>query len=586
MESPHLMIRNYIDSFENIDFLRDTLMNHGIYSKSYPDEGLMLIYTKYEPIVVDKSMCSLVKNNFNLTNDSSDTRIKETNTSDISKLKMECRSLIIDTNNREIVSYSCNTPICNLEAINYLLNNKNSPKSKSNVEKFKCYEGTLLSLFCHKDKWYLSTRRNLNSKDSIWNNVSYYDLFLDVLEDNNIESLEDFSKDLDKSYCYYFILIHHSNKNIVDYTTKFGENYKKLCLAFVREKNNLSEIDISNIDLGVDSSFNNSLNKILSFNNIFVAEKIDQEIMQEIGSNKFSFSHDDNEIEKSNSNDSLDNMTSCEDEGVIIRIKNSNSFSQFLKIQTYSYQFNKAIGAEKNIFKGFLNLYQNNQLVNYLQSNSNLNPYKKIINPLNIQESYDTIGIIDSVFKVCTSELYELFKMLWDLKTGKQIDSDIYKILPKEYKTILYNIRGLYFKKKYSSSTDSLSDLGNNKYPVKDLQIKDIYQFLKKGIDTHKLEQYLRVRKLMYNWIKVDSDNEVLKKFSKINLKCDKVHLKLIAIFCNKLFPNIMPDDIPDPCNLGKSYGSLNSLSSNNNSYSSLSNLNKKNSSSSVVSLN
>ena len=396
MESPHLMIKNYIDSFENVDFFRDTLLNHGIYSKNYPDEGLMLIYTKYEPIVVDKSLCSLVNNNLN--NKSSDLNNKETNTVDISKIKMECRSLIIDTNNREIVSYSCNTPICNLEAINYLLNNKNSPKSKSNVEKFKCYEGTLLSLFCHRDKWYLSTRRNLDSKDSVWNNVSYYDLFLDVLDDINIDSLEDFCKDFDKSYCYYFILIHHSNKNIVDYTSKFGENYKKLCLAFIREKNNLSEIDISNIDSTVDSLFNNSLNKILSFNNIFIAEKINQEIIQEIGSNKFSFSEQDNEMDKSN--DSLDNMTSCEDEGIIIRIKNSNSFSQFLKIQTYSYQFNKAIGSEKNIFKGFLNLYQNNQLVNYLQSNKNLNPYKKIINPLNIQESYDTIGIIDSVFKV------------------------------------------------------------------------------------------------------------------------------------------------------------------------------------------
>ena len=51
----------------------------------------------------------------------------------------------------------------------------------------------------------------------------------------------------------------------------------------------------------------------------------------------------------------------------------------------------------------------------------------------------------------------------------------------------------------------------------------------------------------MNNWVKSDPENEALKKFSKINIKCDKVHLKLIAIFSNKLFPNIMPDDIPDP---------------------------------------
>ena len=35
-------------------------------------------------------------------------------------------------------------------------------------------------------------------------------------------------------------------------------------------------------------------------------------------------------------------------------------------------------------------------------------------------------------------------------------------------------------------------------------------------------------------------------KFNKISFKCDKVHFKLAAIYTNKLFPNIMPDDIPE----------------------------------------
>ena len=36
--------------------------------------------------------------------------------------------------------------------------------------------------------------------------------------------------------------------------------------------------------------------------------------------------------------------------------------------------------------------------------------FKKIINPYDNSESYDTIGMVDAVFKVITSELYELFK--------------------------------------------------------------------------------------------------------------------------------------------------------------------------------
>ncbi len=592
METSQLMISNYIDTFENINFLRGKLLEKGIYSKIYSEEGLLLIYTKYEPIV--KSISNLVKNE--KTEELLVSELNNLSEHDLNKLKMECRSLIIDIEEKKIVSYSCNTPICNLDAINYLLNSKNkknfeegSLKSKLKIEKFKCYEGTLLSLFCNKNKWYLSTRRNLNSEDSVWNNVSYYDLFLEIIKESGIESFEEFVSNLDMSYCYYFILIHHKNKNIVDYTNIFGNDYKRLCLAFVREKNSLSEIDLDSLVRDDENSthfsepIKNSLKFILNLKNIFLPEKIDSDLTS-VGNG--SSSPTSFELKSNTYNES---MTSCDDEGIIIKIKNEYNMSYFLKIQTYSYQFNKAIGAEKNIFKGFLNLYQNNQLVNYLQSNENLSNFRKIINPINIHESYDTIGIIDSVFKVCTSELYELFKILWDIKTGKQSDTEIYKILPKEYKSILYYIRGIYFKKKFSNESDindlnckqssetlsgmneSLQPKGLNRSSSRnsmnsikknEIQIKDIYQYLKKGLDTDKLEQFLRVRKLMYNWIKVDSENESLKKFSKINIKCDKVHLKLIAIFSNKLFPNIMPDDIPDPTNLSKSFGSLNSFGS------------------------
>jgi hypothetical protein len=41
----------------------------------------------------------------------------------------------------------------------------------------------------------------------------------------------------------------------------------------------------------------------------------------------------------------------------------------------------------------------------------------------------------------------------------------------------------------------------------------------------------------------LNDDN--LKKFNSISNKCDKVHLKLTAIYTNILFPEIMPDDIP-----------------------------------------
>ena len=73
----------------------------------------------------------------------------------------------------------------------------------------KCYEGTLLSLF-FKDKWFLSTRRCLNSNDSVWGNdeKSHYSMFMDVLNNSGFESFESFTSLLNKDNCYYFVLIH------------------------------------------------------------------------------------------------------------------------------------------------------------------------------------------------------------------------------------------------------------------------------------------------------------------------------------------------------------------------------------------
>ena len=46
-------------------------------------------------------------------------------------------------------------------------------------------------------------------------------------------------------------------------------------------------------------------------------------------------------------------MLNCSDEGVIIKTTIENKTNTYLKIQTYPYQFHKAIGLEKNILKEF-----------------------------------------------------------------------------------------------------------------------------------------------------------------------------------------------------------------------------------------
>ena len=469
MSTPNFYINEFSGKFPELNDLRAELYKKNILSKDYVEDNLFLIY----------------------------------------------RSIILNKDTKQIISFSCETPLLNNQSLEYLLKYQTENKIIT-----KCYEGTLLSVFYHNNKWYVSTRRCLNSNESIWGDKSHFDMFMDALN----EDFNTFTNKLNKDNCYYFVLIHYQNKNIVDYESEFGKEYKKLCLVFIRDKQTQIELDV------YSDEFQYLLN-----DNIFLPKKLDS-------------------LEEFDGINKIDQFTiPPKSEGVIIKIFDSKiNRYKLLKLQTINYQFAKSTGSDKNIFMGLIHLYQNDKLVDYVNSLSHL---KKIINPLNTHESYDTIGAIDGLFKVCTSELFELFKILYDIKNGKQLNDSLYKLLPKEYKDLMFQIKGIYYKKK-SEGFNNKSDIQINyksdiqinyksdiqiNYKQFYLQIKDIYQLLK-SLPTENLCALLKMRKLMFNWLKVN--NQIL-DFGKISSKCDKVHMKLTAIYTNKLFPNIMPDDLP-----------------------------------------
>ena len=468
MESPIIYFNNYINEFKikntefTIEDVKADLYTKSIMSKQYDDDNLVLFYYKY-------------------------------NTLSSNKIQQVCRSIVINKNTFEPVSFSCLDPICNKEAQKILLNN-----SSMDITFYRCYEGSLLSLFYYNNKWYLSTRRCLDSNESIWNGESHYKMFMDVINSENL-TFNEFCEKLDKTKGYYFVLIHHNIKNIVNYTLIFGENYTKLCLAFVRDNVSQNEID--------DYEFP-------EYKNIFKSEKILID-----------------DFTQENKHINLD-ITS---EGIITKLNVNNNW-YLLKLQNLSYQFLKALGSESNIFKGYIYLYQIGTLKEYL-SNPNHKNLDKITNPYpsNKTEEFDIIGIIDAVFKVLTSEIFELFKILWDLKTNKHLNPELYKIIPKEYKDILFALRGIYFDIK----TKNIGQVNKKMFGI-----KDIYTYLKL-IDIEQVCALLRQRKLMFNWIITDQTNIHLQNFKKISDKCDKIHIKLIAIYINKLFPDILSSDIP-----------------------------------------
>lgn len=407
-------------------------------------------------------------------------------------IEMATRSIILSKSTNKVICYTCPTPIYNMDAVQYLWRHQNMKR-----DTFICYEGSLISLFNYNNKWHVASRKNIY--DNINNNINIggqYKMFMEVLNKDNYATIDDFTSKLDAKYSYHFVLIHHENENIVNYVSQFGPEYKKLCFIFARHIDNHNEINAE------------ETNPTFISDNIFYPKKIN-----------------DSESQSFISNLSTINMTEKpEHEGIIIKINNN-----ILKLQSSAFQFHKAIGSEKNMYRGFLSLYQNNSLKNFF--NGDTMKFKKIVNPLNPSESFDTIGIIDALFKVITNELYQLFYLLWNDK-GEHLNKELYNKLPKEYKDILFHIRGIYFSNK-------VKHIGDENI----LKMKDVYNHIK-SVDTHIFENFIRCRKLMFNWIRIEK-SDIVNTFNKSIHQSEKVFYKLSAIYTTKLFPEIMPDDLP-----------------------------------------
>lgn len=403
MATPKFLINDILNSnYESIDKLKNTLYSKGIQLKEYKDDNLLLIYTNFNTLIT-------------------------------SELQRECRSLVVDFKTSKIISYSCETPLLNNDGLTYL-KNKDNINDKITI----CYDGSYVSLFFHNNKWYFSTRKNLIHQDQNEINCKQYDMFIDIIKNYGSDNFNIFCDNLDKNKSYHFTLIHYMNKNIIDYTKLFGNNYMKLCLTNIRN-NEMKELDLYENPLYsndiTDPIFiikNENYNNFIEYNQII---------------------HDEPTIE-----------------GIIIhKYDDSTNKYKLVKLQTLTYQFYQF--KSQHINWGLLFLYQNNKLSNYLNINKNMR---------NIHfnnKSYNTITMINAIFKTLSIELIELYYNLWDDNLGIKKNNELYENLSKIYKEILYKIRGIYFKNKK-------------------IDMNDIYSYLKK-IDTKKILLLLESRYIL-----------------------------------------------------------------------------------------
>lgn len=107
--------------------------------------------------------------------------------------------------------------------------------TKDSIDLIVCHEGTLIKLFAHNDKWFLSTNKKLNALQSHWANAkSFGDQFIETLEAMSNISFDTFTFGLNQKYCYCFVLTAVDKNRIVCFKP---ENSSRIYLTGVFDKN-------------------------------------------------------------------------------------------------------------------------------------------------------------------------------------------------------------------------------------------------------------------------------------------------------------------------------------------------------------
>lgn len=315
-----------------------------------------------------------------------------------------------------------------------------------NVVVQKCYEGTLISVFFHK-KWYISTRRCLDSKNSLWKkSKSYYEMFEDCIEGKF--ELDDLNKD----YVYTFVLVHNQNLNIINYSSFMGESYKNIYHTMTTRKDNFLEVDYT---------INNNVNK---------PEEFHFEDVNSMLVNLHNESYSEQESRR------------IQTEGYIIKQyhgEKNKSYFTLLKIQTQLYQqLFKLKPNNSNLNQCYLELYQKDLLQEYLPYVTNYH--------------FDIIKRINNSMRTLSKEILTIYHC-----TRKKKNPKLYEHLRDNYKKVIYELHGFYIEnRKREFNIDSNSNNVQQKF--KAITIHNVYHHIK-SLDSKSLIFLYYERLLMMN---------------------------------------------------------------------------------------
>jgi hypothetical protein len=191
------------------------------------------------------------------------------------ELYHQCRSVVLDftlsINNNVVVTYANSIP----ERINY--ESYMNKYFDCDDKYYEAYDGTMITVYNYKGEWYFGTtscpdansskfshpiKKHGNMLDEIlfeyYKNCFTQDQIVNEKPHVISKQLRKmFTDNLDPSNAYEFLIVHHENHHIIDYTQLFGNNYKVLFHLNTKQRDTLIEQDITSsrinalVDLGV-----------------------------------------------------------------------------------------------------------------------------------------------------------------------------------------------------------------------------------------------------------------------------------------------------------------------------------------------
>ena len=344
---------NYCEFFsgiDNIDKLKKELLERGIIFQEYNDNESHLLILKYDKL---NPKCNL---------------------SD--EFTSYCRGMVIDLDSLKLVCVPPEKAFKYSELIPCDINYE-----KMLFEEF--YDGTMINVWYHNDKWYISTRSRINADCKWFSDKTFYELFMEAIKKENIEL-----ELLNKNICHSFVLKHKDNRIVKKYddanvTLVHCVNMKTLKVIKNEVIRKMYLEEGQKIEIAKSLSFKNMNNIISYMNNL-----------------------------------------SYETPGVVIKYNNYRT-----KIRNQNYNFVKNIrGNTPKLLNHYLDLKNKNMIKQYLYY---FPEYKNEFNEFQ-QDIFKSINLLHHLYKG---------RHIYKKETSGYLKNED---IPYEYKPLVYELHGQY----------------------------------------------------------------------------------------------------------------------------------------------